>query len=157
MRAIFGIYLWLSFLYFKGAVARRYGSDTGTFLVLVTCCQFHLPFYLTRTLPNTFALALALLAWAQALQVGIWRGKSSRNSGGGLAEAFAYDDNVGWMGQGSVESCTALLALATTAFRCDILVLAGPLLLTLLLLRRIGIVRLLVSGMVSGILSLGEH
>jgi len=41
-------------------------SWTGTYLLLITACQFHMPFYASRMLPNTFALVVvlqALRAW----------------------------------------------------------------------------------------------
>ena len=41
-------------------------SASGTYLLLVTACQFHMPFYASRMLPNAFALLVvlhALKAW----------------------------------------------------------------------------------------------
>lgn len=35
---------------------------TGTYLLLVTACQFHIPFYASRMLPNVFAMVLTLHA-----------------------------------------------------------------------------------------------
>jgi alpha-1,6-mannosyltransferase len=32
----------------------------GTYMLCITCCQFHLPYYLSRTLPNTFACILTI-------------------------------------------------------------------------------------------------
>lgn len=63
MRNVLGGVLWYSFRQFRIAVSERFGNDAGQWLVLVTCTQFHLPFYMSRTLPNVFALAVVLWAF----------------------------------------------------------------------------------------------
>jgi alpha-1,6-mannosyltransferase len=43
-------------------------TTTGTYLLIITACQFHLPFYASRMLPNTFALCLTLQCYAAWLR-----------------------------------------------------------------------------------------
>lgn len=67
-------------------------------LTLVTCCQFHLPFYMSRPLANTFAMM-----------------------GTNIAHGFWLRGQHAW--------CVSALAFTTIVFRCDVIVLAAPLLL----------------------------
>ena len=53
--------------YLEKAVQAQLGRPVGTAFILITALQFHLPFYASRTLPNTFALACASVAHAEWL------------------------------------------------------------------------------------------
>ena len=86
----------------RRAVTKVFGEDTGAALYLVISCQFHLPFYMSRTLPNTYALCLCTLA-------------------------FAY-----WL-LGKQQVALALVTFGGVCFRCDLVLLALPMGLWLLI------------------------
>ncbi len=58
-----------SMLRYAGAVKEKLGLHVACSLLLLTAVQFHLPFYMTRPLPNTFALILTLNAYADWMQL----------------------------------------------------------------------------------------
>ncbi len=52
----------------KRAITEKYGRAVGQVFLLISALQFHLPFYASRMLPNTFAMILtnvAMAAWIQ--------------------------------------------------------------------------------------------
>lgn len=49
--------LWCSHYYFQLGVVQKFGQRVATLTTLLLSIQFHMPFYMSRTLPNTFALA----------------------------------------------------------------------------------------------------
>ena len=64
VRAALGITSWYAFTEFSNAVSIRFGQRAGRLTSLLTAVQFHMPFYMSRTLPNTFALAFCLIAYS---------------------------------------------------------------------------------------------
>ncbi|XP_046839849.1 dol-P-Man:Man(7)GlcNAc(2)-PP-Dol alpha-1,6-mannosyltransferase-like [Xenia sp. Carnegie-2017] len=63
VRSVLGVCSSASFSLFRRGVGRKFGSTTSNFLAILTISQFHLVFYMSRTLPNTFALNFALCAF----------------------------------------------------------------------------------------------
>eukprot|EP00611_Tribonema_gayanum_P002061 TRINITY_DN11513_c0_g1_i3.p2 TRINITY_DN11513_c0_g1~~TRINITY_DN11513_c0_g1_i3.p2 ORF type:complete len:363 (-),score=54.15 TRINITY_DN11513_c0_g1_i3:545-1633(-) len=122
-RLCLGLLSWLAFRHYNTGVARCFGSDAAAGTALVTALQFHLPYYMSRTLPNTLALCVVLIALGQWL-----RGRSLRALG--------------------------LLTAATALFRCDVLLLLGPLALQELLARRVTFSAGIRTGIVAGALTL---
>lgn len=100
MRSVLGIWLWWCYCSFTRAISVRFGTvdgiDTGSLTSALTALQFHLPFYMSRTLPNTFALSGCLLAYSA------------------------------WLHRKPLLSVCVIGAFAVL-FRCDLLVLLGPL------------------------------
>lgn len=90
------------------AVRRRFGPTAAAAFVLLTALQFHLPFYLSRTLPNVLAMLL---------------------TNAGLAA---------WLDGGSPLPPIYLLTAAAVVFRCDMLLLVGLVGLHLLASRSVG-------------------
>ena len=58
VRIVLGTLVLGAFAFFRGAVHRKFGFRVSQVLAVLTLSQFHFLFYASRTLPNTFALAL---------------------------------------------------------------------------------------------------
>ena len=54
----------LAVSFLRHQVSRKFGDMAGFCFLAATLCQFHLPFYMSRTLPNTFGLVLATVGFA---------------------------------------------------------------------------------------------
>nr|XP_006823073.1 PREDICTED: dol-P-Man:Man(7)GlcNAc(2)-PP-Dol alpha-1,6-mannosyltransferase-like [Saccoglossus kowalevskii] len=63
VRGVLGLSVLYAFIKFKQAVRIKFGKDVARYMTLLTITQFHFLFYVTRPLPNVFALALVLLAF----------------------------------------------------------------------------------------------
>ncbi|KAG2053372.1 hypothetical protein BDR06DRAFT_982841 [Suillus hirtellus] len=117
----------------RRAVCRRFGRPTGLMYVLLICSQFHLPFWMGRTLPNMFALFPVNLAF------------------------YALYDRAPhsqYPARRSVDVAFALLTFTAVVFRSEVVLLLAPLAIQALLLRHISFMRLIRIGVLSGVLSI---
>lgn len=106
-RAALGTLSILALARLRGAVGRVWGSAAGAAFLAICAVQFHLPFYASRPLPNTFAGAL--VAWAAA----------------------------DWLDGSAPLRAVAVLAATTAAVRCDMAPLAGAIGLHMLVHRAV--------------------
>lgn len=67
VRMVIGAMLVASLARLRAAIDIQLGQAEARFFALIILSQFHLPFYMSRPLPNTFALAFACVAEAEAL------------------------------------------------------------------------------------------
>ncbi|KYQ89366.1 hypothetical protein DLAC_11802 [Tieghemostelium lacteum] len=89
VRLVIGITGWLCFREFRKAVSEHFSISTGIWLNIVSCCQFHLFFYISRPLPNIFALDLILLAYANWI-----RGNQQRMIGFLTVAIFVFRSEI---------------------------------------------------------------
>ena len=62
VRGTLGLSNLFAFYLFVNSIGKQFGSNTAKWTTVVTGCQFHFLFYISRTLPNSFALFLSQLA-----------------------------------------------------------------------------------------------
>ena len=67
VRGILGFYNSLCNIYFCTVARRYYGTPTATWTAIFLLSQFHLNYYLSRTLPNFFAYGIVTIATARLL------------------------------------------------------------------------------------------
>ncbi|KAF8648108.1 hypothetical protein AX16_006405 [Volvariella volvacea WC 439] len=119
--------------FIRRAVSRRWGSLTGVLYILVTCSQFHLPFWMGRTLPNMFALLPVNAAIYSLIPPYPRLNKPTR--------------------QGTYRAI-ALLTFTAVIFRAEVTLLLIPITLQALLSRTVKMNTLIVHGVVAGLGSL---
>ena len=68
-RCVLGLVSCLSVAHFRNGVTSKFGERASQLTGLLLVFQFHMCFYMSRTLPNVFALALCLNAFAFWLKV----------------------------------------------------------------------------------------
>ncbi|TBU24458.1 Alg9-like mannosyltransferase family-domain-containing protein [Dichomitus squalens] len=115
----------------RRAVSRRFGRSTGFMFVLLSITQFHLPFWMGRTLPNMFALLPANLA---------------------LYKLIDRAPNTIRPSKPNVQWAIALLTFTTVVFRSELLLLLGPLALQASL-RYVSVYDVVKAGFLSGLAS----
>lgn len=119
-----GVFSWLCIVRLSNAVATVFGLPTAAFFAFLSCFQFHVPFYASRTLPNVFAFGPVVLALAHYL-----------------------DGTELWLNP-------VLLTATAVIMRCDMVLLAGTVCLSLVFTRRMGFWRLVFWGLLSSTLAL---
>ena len=127
-RGAMGLLSWAGHRSFRAGVAHQFGEEAGWCLSLVTASQFHLPFYMSRTLPNSLALVVLLFGY------GKWLGPPrtrARRLDGPAAGLF-------------------VMVVATVLFRCDILVLLAPIGISMLASREMQLLRGIMIGLCAG-------
>ncbi|MCO5594427.1 hypothetical protein L7F22_048457 [Adiantum nelumboides] len=95
VRLVLGSLLLTTFVVLRSQIHRSFGGQISLAYTLVMVSQFHILFYVTRPLPNVFALAFVNLAYAC------------------------------WLA-GRRQMTLVCLVFAATVFRCDVILLLGP-------------------------------
>ncbi|CAA7269473.1 unnamed protein product [Cyclocybe aegerita] len=117
----------------RRATSRRFGKTAGSIFTALTCSQFHLPFWMGRTVPNTFAMIPV-----------------------NFSTYFLINGTPRMIRQSSrnLNAVIGLLTFTAVVFRAEVALLLAPLSLQLLRKRHIVFWRLVQVGLISGLLSL---
>ncbi|KAM6492801.1 glycosyltransferase family 22 protein [Amanita muscaria] len=119
--------------YMRRAISRRFSYTTSALFVLLTCSQFHLPFWMGRTLPNMFALLPVNISTSLLIGHNPVSVKQSKRAH---------------------KAAIALLSFTAVVFRAEIALLLAPLSFQLLFTRKLTVLELIKVGLYSGVTSI---
>ncbi|KAM9968606.1 hypothetical protein ACTFIW_007756 [Dictyostelium discoideum] len=132
VRLMLGTISCISIMIFKRSISKRYGNQVAFWFTLITVSQFHLMFYISRPLPNIFALILVIIGYS-----------------------FWLNDDGNGNGNGSIDWMIMVLTIAIFIFRSEILILAGPIVLSCLFLQKnLKFHRFLIIGIFTALISI---
>lgn len=115
-------------------MSKKFGKASGMCFGILQACQFHLPFYSSRFLPNTYALVASNLGLACLVSLeDQYQGKAGE--GGGVRGVIMY------------------LTFGAAVFRCDLVLLIIPVALALVLRGKIAFTRLVATGCIFSVAS----
>ncbi|TDH69630.1 hypothetical protein CCR75_002266 [Bremia lactucae] len=137
-RWVLGLMTFCGLLFFSDSVGLRFGRDVSRFFLLICACQFHLLFYMSRTLPNVYALR-SMVVFDGDLTIS-----------GQVLVLFG----LGFWLQGKWLHFVSLFTFTTVVFRGDTIVFFAPMVLNLLLLRHVSFFQMISWGISAGIASL---
>jgi alpha-1,6-mannosyltransferase len=130
-----------SFSRLRKSVAKTWSKEAGNFMILLTAVQFYIPFWGSRTLPNTFALILVNIA------LSYWILKTTRKKTS-TKENRIYERTRSYL-------VIFILTFTAVVFRIEIVLLALPIFILEVKNKKISIVRLIIVGLISTLFSLG--
>ena len=112
-------------------------SMIGTYMIIITACQFHLLYYYSRMLPNSFACVLALRSYYHWIHAVAISHKSANNNSKNSDKRYRLLEMIGAMID---------LTATTMLFRCDCTLLLATIGLTWLTTRQLTIWQGIVFG-----------
>lgn len=134
VRGVLGLLTALSLIVYTRSVRLAYGRTTAVFYTLLQVSQFHLPYYASRPLPNTFALMLSTTALSFLLPAPVATPKRRR---------------------GHYKLGLYLLTFTAVVFRSEIAILLFFVTLQLLVTHRLSLFRDVVpAGIAGGVIGL---
>ena len=127
----------------------RFGKQTSWWYALLTCSQFHLPFWMGRTLPNMFALVPGIFPPVN------WNISAEISLIVNLANYLLYNRAPGstQASKKCINIAVALLIFTAVVFRSEVALLLAPLALQLLIQGHTNLVKV---GLLVGLMSVGQ-
>jgi len=129
-----------SFSRLRKSVEKTWSKEAGNFMILLTAVQFYIPFWGSRTLPNTFALIFVNLA------LSYWILKTTRKKTNDR-ENRIYERTRSYL-------VIFILTFTAVVFRIEIVLLAMPIFFLEIKNKKITLVRLIVVGLISTLISI---
>ncbi|KAJ3768450.1 alpha-1,6-mannosyltransferase subunit, partial [Lentinula raphanica] len=124
----------LSLSFLRRSLSRRFGPRTSWCFTLLTLSQFHVPFWMSRTIPNMYAFGVVNVV------SGIWVGVVGKGRGTTRST--------------NIERAIALLVFTAVVLRAEVVLLLGPVVLQSLASGYVGFWRVVWVGMGVGLVSI---
>ena len=143
----------VGFSYWRRSLADRYGRKTSFLFVVITICQFHLPFWMGRTLPNMFALLPGMFSFLDPLSLCFMKWTLLVNIA--LCKLWKRAKNATRPTPTAIDIAIALMVFSGVVFRAEVAILLAPTVAQILFSGWAPLRRVIRVGFVSAAASVG--
>ncbi|KIO25047.1 glycosyltransferase family 22 protein [Tulasnella calospora MUT 4182] len=128
VRLLLGFFNSVGLWHIRRAATRRFGPAAGAFFIILTCTQFHVPYWMSRTLPNMFAFLTVNIALSFII----------------LPRKHEMLEEKRWL------ATIDLLSMSTAIFRAELAMFLGPLALQAAISRKASLIKIIKIGAFAG-------